>query len=116
MYGAIVPAPLPHKRLWVLKQPLGVVAAITPWNFPATMVTRKIAPALAAGCPVVLKPASATPLTALALAEILHEAGLPAGVVNVVVGKHSSPLAEVFIRHPQVRKMALQERTPENLR
>jgi succinate-semialdehyde dehydrogenase/glutarate-semialdehyde dehydrogenase len=97
---------LPHKRLWVLKQPLGVVAAITPWNFPATMVTRKIAPALAAGCPVVLKPASATPLTALALAEILHEAGLPAGVVNVVVGKHSSPLAEVFVRHPQVRKIA----------
>jgi succinate-semialdehyde dehydrogenase / glutarate-semialdehyde dehydrogenase len=106
VYGAIVPAPLPHKRLWVLKQPLGVVAAITPWNFPATMVTRKIAPALAAGCPVVLKPASATPLTALALAEILHEAGLPAGVVNVVVGKHSSPLAEVFVRHPQVRKIA----------
>jgi succinate-semialdehyde dehydrogenase / glutarate-semialdehyde dehydrogenase len=106
MYGAIVPTPSPQHRLWVLKQPLGVVAAITPWNFPATMVTRKIAPALAAGCPVVLKPASATPLTALALAEILHEAGLPAGVVNVVVGKHSSPLAEVFIRHPQVRKIA----------
>jgi succinate-semialdehyde dehydrogenase / glutarate-semialdehyde dehydrogenase len=106
VYGAIVPAPVPHKRLWVLKQPLGVVAAITPWNFPVTMVTRKIAPALAAGCPVVLKPASATPLTALALAEILHEAGLPAGVMNVVVGKHSSPLAEVFVRQPQVRKIA----------
>jgi len=106
VYGAIVPAPVSHKRLWVLKQPLGVVAAITPWNFPATMVTRKIAPALAAGCPVVLKPASATPLTALALAEILHEVGLPAGVVNVIVGKHSSPLAEVFVRQPQVRKIA----------
>jgi succinate-semialdehyde dehydrogenase/glutarate-semialdehyde dehydrogenase len=106
VYGEIVPAPVPHKRLWVLKQPLGVVAAITPWNFPATMVTRKIAPALAAGCPVVLKPASATPLTALALAEIMHEAGLPAGVMNVVVGKHSSPLAEVFLRQPQVRKIA----------
>ena len=105
-YGTIVPAPVPQQRLWVLKQPLGVVAAITPWNFPATMVTRKIAPALAAGCPVVLKPASATPLTALALAEILHEVGLPAGVVNVVVGKHSSPLAEVFVRQPQVRKIA----------
>ena len=87
--GGIVPSPFPNKRLWVIKQPLGVVAAITPWNFPATMVTRKIAPALAAGCPVVLKPASATPLTALALAEILHEAGLPAGVLNVVVGKRS---------------------------
>jgi succinate-semialdehyde dehydrogenase / glutarate-semialdehyde dehydrogenase len=106
VYGAIVPAPVSQKRLWVLKQPLGVVAAITPWNFPATMVTRKIAPALAAGCPVVLKPASATPLTALALAEILHEVGLPAGVVNVIVGKHSSPLAEVFVRQPQVRKIA----------
>jgi succinate-semialdehyde dehydrogenase / glutarate-semialdehyde dehydrogenase len=106
VYGEIVPAPVPHKRLWVLKQPLGVVAAITPWNFPATMVTRKIAPALAAGCPVVLKPASATPLTALALAEIMHEAGLPAGAMNVVVGKHSSTLAEVFLRQPQVRKIA----------
>jgi succinate-semialdehyde dehydrogenase/glutarate-semialdehyde dehydrogenase len=106
VYGAIVPPPSPHTRLWVLKQPLGVVAAITPWNFPATMVTRKIAPALAAECPVVLKPASATPLTALALAEILHEAGVPAGVVNVVVGTHASALAEVLVRHPQVRKIA----------
>jgi succinate-semialdehyde dehydrogenase/glutarate-semialdehyde dehydrogenase len=105
-YGEIVPSPFPNKRLWVIKQPLGVVAAITPWNFPATMVTRKIAPALAAGCPVVLKPASATPLTALALAEILHEAGLPPGVFNVVVGKRSSPLAEEFLRHPKVRKIA----------
>src|SRR6059036_2560000 len=96
--GEWIPSPQPGKRYWVLRQPIGPVAAITPWNFPATMVTRKIAPALAAGCPLVLKPASATPLTALALAEILHEAGLPAGVVNVVVGKHSSPLAEVFIR------------------
>ena len=69
-------------------------------------MTRKIAPALAAGCPVVLKPASAPPLTALALAEIMHEAGLPAGVMTVVVGKHSSPLAEVFLRQPQVRKIA----------
>jgi succinate-semialdehyde dehydrogenase / glutarate-semialdehyde dehydrogenase len=106
VYGGIVPSPFPHKRLWVIKQPLGVVAAITPWNFPATMVTRKIAPALAAGCPVVLKPASATPLTALALAEILHEAGLPAGVFNVIVGKRSSPLAEEFLRQPKVRKIA----------
>jgi succinate-semialdehyde dehydrogenase/glutarate-semialdehyde dehydrogenase len=106
VYGAMVPSPVPQQRLWVLKQPLGVVAAITPWNFPATMVTRKIAPALAAGCPVVLKPASATPLTALALAELLHEVGVPAGVVNVVVGKQSSPLADVFVRQPQVRKIA----------
>jgi succinate-semialdehyde dehydrogenase / glutarate-semialdehyde dehydrogenase len=106
VYGEIVPSPFTNKRLWVIKQPLGVIAAITPWNFPSTMVTRKIAPALAAGCPVVLKPASATPLTALALAEILHEAGLPGGVFNVVVGKRSSPLAEEFLRHPKVRKIA----------
>jgi succinate-semialdehyde dehydrogenase/glutarate-semialdehyde dehydrogenase len=105
-YGDIVPSPSANKRLWVIKQPLGVVAAITPWNFPATMVTRKIAPALAAGCSVVLKPASATPLTALALADILHEAGLPAGVFNVVVGKRSSSLAEEFLRQPRVRKIA----------
>jgi succinate-semialdehyde dehydrogenase / glutarate-semialdehyde dehydrogenase len=107
VYGEIVPSPYTNKRLWVIKQPLGVVAAITPWNFPSTMVTRKIAPALAAGCPVVLKPASATPLTALALAEVVHEAGLPAGVFNVVVGKRSSPLAEEFLRHPKVRKNQL---------
>ena len=106
VYGEIVPSPFGNKRLWVIKQPLGVVAAITPWNFPATMVTRKIAPALAAGCPVVLKPASATPLTALALAEILHDAGLPAGVFNVVVGRRSAPLAEEFLRDPRVRKIA----------
>jgi acyl-CoA reductase-like NAD-dependent aldehyde dehydrogenase len=75
--GEWVPSPVPGKRLLVLRQPVGPVAAITPWNFPATMVTRKIAPALAAGCTVVLKPASATPLTALALARACHDAGLP---------------------------------------
>jgi succinate-semialdehyde dehydrogenase / glutarate-semialdehyde dehydrogenase len=104
--GEWIPSPQPGKRYWVFRQPIGPVAAVTPWNFPSTMVTRKIAPALAAGCPVVLKPASATPLTALALAEILHEAGLPGGVFNVVVGKRSSPLAEEFLRHPKVRKIA----------
>jgi len=106
VYGEIVSSPFPNKRLWVIKQPVGVVAAITPWNFPSTMVTRKIAPALAAGCPVVLKPASATPLTALALGEILQDAGLPAGVFNVVVGKRSAPLAEEFLRDSRVRKIA----------
>jgi len=105
VYGEIVPPPIPGKRLWVLKQPIGVVAAITPWNFPATMVTRKIAPALAAGCPVVLKPASATPLTALALARICEEAGLPAGVFNVVTGKRSGEIGQVFLDHPAVRKI-----------
>jgi len=106
VYGEIVPPPVSGKRLWVMRQPIGVVAAITPWNFPATMVTRKIAPALAAGCAVVLKPASATPLTALALARICAEAGLPAGVFNVVTGKSSGVIGQVFLDHPAVRKIA----------
>ncbi|MDR7555857.1 MAG: NAD-dependent succinate-semialdehyde dehydrogenase [Armatimonadota bacterium] len=106
VYGAIVPPPVPGKRLWVLRQPVGVVAAITPWNFPATMVTRKIAPALAAGCTVVLKPASATPLTALALARLCADAGLPAGVFNVVTGARAGLIGQVFLDHPAVRKIA----------
>ncbi len=106
VYGEIVPSPVPQKRLWVLRQPLGVVGAITPWNFPATMVTRKIAPALAAGCTVVLKPASATPLTALAIARLFAEAGGPPGVLNVVVGLRSRELGQAFLDHPAVRKIA----------
>jgi succinate-semialdehyde dehydrogenase/glutarate-semialdehyde dehydrogenase len=106
VYGEIVPPPVPGKRLWVLRQPVGVVAAITPWNFPATMVTRKIAPALAAGCTVVLKPASATPLTALALARLCADAGLPAGVFNVVTGARAGVIGQVFLDHPAVRKIA----------
>ena len=103
--GRWVPSPIPGKRLWVFHQPVGPVAAITPWNFPSTMVTRKIAPALAAGCPVVLKPASATPLTALALAEVCQEAGLPAGVFNVVTSKRSSVVAEEILADPRIRKI-----------
>ena len=106
VYGEIVPPPVSGKRLWVLRQPLGVVGAITPWNFPATMVTRKIAPALAAGCTVVLKPASATPLTALALARICEAAGLPSGVFNVLTSKNSGVIGQVFLDHPAVRKIA----------
>ncbi|MGH2397030.1 MAG: aldehyde dehydrogenase family protein, partial [bacterium] len=106
VYGEIVPPPVTGKRLWVLRQPIGVVGAITPWNFPATMVTRKIAPALAAGCPVVLKPASATPLTALALARICEEAGLPAGVFNVVTGKRAGVIGQAMLDHPAIRKIA----------
>ncbi len=105
-YGDLVPSPSRDKRLWVVHQPVGVVGAITPWNFPATMVTRKIAPALAAGCPVVLKPASATPLTALALAGITAEAGLPPGVFNVVTGAKSRPIGDALVGHPLVRKIA----------
>ncbi|MBI4610064.1 MAG: NAD-dependent succinate-semialdehyde dehydrogenase [Candidatus Rokubacteria bacterium] len=104
--GEWVPSPVPGKRLWVFRQPIGPVAAITPWNFPATMVTRKIAPALAAGCTVVLKPASATPLTALALAQICHEAGLPPGVFNVLTTNRSSSVAAEILNHPEIRKVA----------
>jgi succinate-semialdehyde dehydrogenase/glutarate-semialdehyde dehydrogenase len=85
-YGDLIPSPASDKRLLVMKQPVGVCAAITPWNFPAAMITRKVAPALAAGCTVVVKPAEQTPLTALALAELAHRAGFPAGVINVITG------------------------------
>jgi succinate-semialdehyde dehydrogenase/glutarate-semialdehyde dehydrogenase len=105
-YGDLVPSPFRDKRLWVIHQPLGVVGAVTPWNFPATMVTRKIAPALAAGCTVVLKPASATPLTALELGRIAEEAGLPRGVLNVVTGARSGPIGEALVGHPLVKKIA----------
>lgn len=84
VYGDTVSSMEPNKRITVLRQPVGVVAAITPWNFPADMVTRKIAPAIAAGCTVVLKPAEQTPLTSLRLVELAHEAGIPAGVINVL--------------------------------
>jgi len=86
VYGETIPASSPDKRILVLRQPVGVTAAITPWNFPAAMITRKLAPALATGCTMIVKPASATPLTALALAELAVEAGVPAGVLNVITG------------------------------
>ncbi|MBI1263020.1 MAG: succinate-semialdehyde dehydrogenase [Rhizobiales bacterium] len=87
VYGSIVPAPTSDRRIVVLKQPIGVCAAITPWNFPAAMITRKAGPALAAGCAMVVKPATATPLSAFALAELAERAGLPAGLLSVITGK-----------------------------
>ena len=84
--GDLMPSPLGHDRILTFKEPIGPVAAITPWNFPAAMITRKVGPAFAAGCTVVLKPASATPFSALALAALAMEAGLPKGVLNVVTG------------------------------
>ena len=105
MSGEWVPSPQPGKRYWVLHQPIGPVAAVTPWNFPATMVTRKIAPALAAGCTVVLKPASATPLTALAIARITQEAGLPRGVLNVLTTNRSRLVGNELLTHPLIRKI-----------
>ena len=104
-YGESIPSPLADKRLLVIKQPIGVCAAITPWNFPLAMITRKVAPALAAGCPVVVKPAEATPLTALALAVLAEQAGLPAGVFNVVTGDPQAIGGELTAS-PVVRKLS----------
>ncbi len=104
-YGESIPSPAASNRLLVVKQPIGVCAAITPWNFPLAMITRKVAPALAAGCPVVVKPAEATPLTALALAALAEQAGFPAGVFNVVTGKPQEIGGELTA-NPIVRKLS----------
>ncbi|MBB4284352.1 NADP-dependent succinate-semialdehyde dehydrogenase [Roseospira goensis] len=106
IYGDVIPAHGPDKRIVVIKQPIGVVAAITPWNFPSAMITRKCAPALAAGCPVVIKPAALTPLSALALAELAEQAGLPRGVLNVLTTKRSSAMGAEMTRNPLVRKLS----------
>jgi succinate-semialdehyde dehydrogenase/glutarate-semialdehyde dehydrogenase len=103
--GTVQQAPSGTNKIMVLRQPVGVCLLITPWNFPAAMATRKIGPALAAGCTVVLKPASDTPLTALALAQWLAEAGVPPGVVNVVPSRRSSAIVEAMLGHPAVRKL-----------
>ena len=105
VYGDVMDHPLPGKRIVVLKQPIGVVASITPWNFPAAMITRKCAPALAAGCPVVIRPASQTPFSALALAELADRAGMPPGVVNVVTGP-AGPMGAELTSNPTVRKLS----------
>lgn len=106
VYGDIIPAPGSDRRLFAIKQPVGVCAAITPWNFPLAMITRKCAPALAAGCTVVVKPAEATPLTALALASLAEEAGIPAGVFNVVTASRGEEIGKVLTTHPLVRKVS----------
>jgi len=108
VYGDTIPAPSADRRYFVLRQPVGVCAAITPWNFPAAMITRKVAPALAAGCTVVVKPAEQTPLTALALAELAQDAGLPRGVLNVVTGSAASavPIGLELTSSPLVRKLS----------
>ena len=105
VYGDVINHPLPGKRIVVLKQPIGVVASITPWNFPAAMITRKCAPALAAGCPVVIRPASQTPFSALALAALAERAGIPPGVINVVTGPSGAMGAELT-SNPTVRKLS----------
>jgi succinate-semialdehyde dehydrogenase / glutarate-semialdehyde dehydrogenase len=102
IYGETIPSPWPDARILTLRQPIGVMAAITPWNFPAAMITRKCAPALAAGCSCVVKPALETPLTALALGELAIRAGLPPGVLNIVTGD-AAAIGKVFCEHPSVR-------------
>ena len=104
IYGETIPSSQTNKRLFVTKQPVGVVAAITPWNFPAAMITRKVGPALAAGCTVLVKPAGLTPLTALKMVELADEAGIPKGVINIVTGK-SSEIGNAWLEDGRVRKL-----------
>jgi succinate-semialdehyde dehydrogenase/glutarate-semialdehyde dehydrogenase len=112
--GDVIPEQHQNHRLLVVKQPVGVVAAITPWNFPLAMLTRKIAPALAAGCAVVCKPAEDTPLTALAMAALLQEAGAPAGLVNILTTsrERAAPLADAWLSDFRVRKISFTGSTP----
>ncbi|MBS0294132.1 MAG: NAD-dependent succinate-semialdehyde dehydrogenase [Proteobacteria bacterium] len=112
--GEIIPAPMPGRRMFALKEPVGVVAAITPWNFPAAMIARKIAPALAAGCTVVCKPAEDTPLTSLALVLLAQEAGVPAGVLNIVTAsREKTPeVVDVWLDDGRVRKITFTGSTP----
>jgi len=105
VYGDVIPAAAADRRIVVIKQPVGVVAAITPWNFPNAMITRKAGAALAAGCTIVVKPATATPYSALALAELAQQAGIPAGVLNVVTGS-SATVGEALTGNPLVRKLS----------
>ncbi len=105
VYGETIPGHLPDKRITVIKQPIGVAAGITPWNFPNAMIARKVAPALAAGCSFVSRPATLTPLSALAMAKLAEEAGVPAGVFSVVTTTSSSEAGKEFCENPKVRKL-----------
>ena len=106
VYGDVIPPTAEDKRIVVVKEPIGVVAAITPWNFPLAMITRKVAPALAAGCTVVIRPSEETPLTALALVHLAELAGFPKGVINVVVGKDASSMGKVLSKSKEVNKIS----------
>jgi len=113
-YGDLIPAPTAAKRMMVVKEPVGVVAVITPWNFPAAMIARKIAPALAAGCTVVAKPAEDTPLTSLALVKLAQEAGVPAGVLNLLTAsrQNAAEVVGVWLADERVRKISFTGSTP----
>ena len=106
LYGDVVPTHMNDRRIVVIKQPVGVVAAITPWNFPNAMITRKAGPALAAGCTFVAKPASETPLSALAICVLAEEAGIPPGVLNIITSTHASKVGQELTTNPQVRKFS----------
>jgi succinate-semialdehyde dehydrogenase/glutarate-semialdehyde dehydrogenase len=106
LYGETIPAPHASQRFVVIRQPVGVVAAITPWNFPLAMITRKAGPALAAGCTLIIKPAEASPLSALALAELADRAGIPAGVVNVLTSSTGERIGDELVANPRVRKLS----------
>jgi succinate-semialdehyde dehydrogenase/glutarate-semialdehyde dehydrogenase len=112
--GDVIPAHVAGRRMFALKEPVGVVAAITPWNFPAAMIARKIAPALAAGCTVVCKPAEDTPLTSLALVKLAEEAGVPPGVLNIVTAsrERAAEVVDVWLDDPRVRKISFTGSTP----
>ncbi|RQN32886.1 aldehyde dehydrogenase family protein, partial [Paraburkholderia tropica] len=112
--GDIIPAPVPGRRMYALREPVGVIAAVTPWNFPAAMIARKIAPALAAGCTVVCKPAEDTPLTSLALVKLAEEAGVPAGVLNIVTAsrENTPAVVDVWLDDARVRKITFTGSTP----
>jgi succinate-semialdehyde dehydrogenase/glutarate-semialdehyde dehydrogenase len=105
VYGSLIPSPRADQRLLALRQPVGVVAAITPWNYPISMITRKVAPAVAAGCTIVLKPAEQTPLCAIEVFRILHDAGLPAGVANLLTTSDPAPVGDVLLDDHRVRKL-----------
>ena len=111
-HGQSIPTPDPSKRLMSIKQPVGVCAAIAPWNFPIAMITRKVGPALAAGCTVVVKPAAETPLCALAIARLAMEAGVPAGVLNIVTGQDASAIGKALCDDHRVRKLSFTGSTP----
>ncbi len=112
IYGDVIPGHGKDKRILVTKEPVGVVAAITPWNFPIAMITRKVAPALAAGCTVVIKPAEDTPLSALALARLAQQAGIPQGVLNVITTSTPAPVGAELCANPLVRKLSFTGSTP----
>ena len=106
VYGDVIPPHTENRRIIVIKQPIGVVAAMTPWNFPLAMITRKVGPALAAGCTVIIRPTCESPLTALALVHLAEQAGFPPGVVNIVVGSDSAAMGKVFCESELVKKIS----------